>query len=62
MLFFEQLPADRAIITKNNNPLFIIMRKELSRMNVVCLVFIVMVFNLRQDNEKNGNRQNNSLV
>lgn len=31
-------------------------------MNVVCLVFIVKVFNLRQDNEKNGNRQNNSLV
>ncbi len=31
-------------------------------MNVVCLVFIVMVFNLQQDNEKNGNRQNNSLV
>ena len=31
-------------------------------MNVVCLVFIVMVFNLRQDNEKNGNRQNNCFV
>ena len=31
-------------------------------MNVVCLVFIVMVFNLRQDNKKIGNRQNNSLV
>ena len=31
-------------------------------MNVVCLVFIVKVFNLRQDNEKIGNRQNNSLV
>ena len=31
-------------------------------MNVVCLVFIVKVFNLRKDNEKIGNRQNNSLV